>query len=394
MAGTWNDRLMERSIGYWQGWVDRESHQPQLAEAEPWHWLPCRGRIRSRIRCRGSLARDRSGLSLVELLVVVAIIGILAGLLLPAVQAARESARGTTCQHNLRQLAMAVLNYEGASRRLPAAAVVSEAFNPTTCTGCWNPWSEAGMSSFPPGTKHGTSWIFAVLPFLEQAAIFTTWNRDTNVLGNAALAQSDIPTLYCPSRRSRIRINRDDHRNLLDSSWRGGGTDYGGCYGRGDGFMNDTSYDHRFSDLDTPISGSSGKRHGMFMANSGRLLAAATDGLANTIMLGELQRLRPIAGTTAANTYNRTSHDGWAVGGVSTLFVTATDPGHSNPGGMNNLFFESPGSEHLGGCFFALADGSVQWIDEFIDAKDNNALFPLLGSIQDGAVAGLAAARR
>jgi hypothetical protein len=105
-----------------------------------------------------------------------------------------------------------------------------------------------------------------------------------------------------------------------------------------------------------------------------------------------LQRLRPIAGSSAANTYNRTSHDGWAVGGVSTLFVTATDPGHSNPGGMNNLFFESPGSEHLGGCFFALADGSVQWISEFIDAKDNNALFPLLGSIQDGAVAGLAAA--
>ena len=76
----------------------------------------------------------------------------------------------------------------------------------------------------------------------------------------------------------------------------------------------------------------------MFLSTRGRLLSAATDGLANTIMLGELQRLRPLAGGSgAANTYNRTSHDGWAAGGVATLFVTATDPGHGNPGGMNNL---------------------------------------------------------
>jgi hypothetical protein len=57
---------------------------------------------------------------------------------------------------------------------------------------------------------------------------------------------------------------------------------------------------------------------------------------------------------------------------------------------MNNLFFESPGSEHVGGCFFAMADGSVRWLGEFIDAKDNNSVFPRLGSCRDGAVANLA----
>jgi len=361
VVGTRTDRLTERSIGSGQGWIDVE--------------------------------RPRRGFSLVELLVVMAVIAILAGLLLPAVQAGREAARRTTCQNNLRQLAVAVLAYESGSRRLAAAAVVSEAISPATCTGCWNPWSEAQLTSFTPGTKQGSSWILSVLPFMEQTTLFNRWDRSTNVLGNAAVAQTDIPSLYCPTRRSGIRIDRDDHKNLVNTGWRGGGTDYGGCYGRGDGFVNDTADDHRFADTDTPISGSKGNRQGMFVPNAGRLLSAATDGLANTILLGELQRLRPLAGGTgAANTYSRTSQDGWAVGGVATLFVTATDPGHFNPGGMNNIFFESPGSDHAGGCFFAMADGSVQWLGEFVDAKDNNAIFPLLGSIRDGAVASLAMA--
>jgi len=96
--------------------------------------------------------------------------------------------------------------------------------------------------------------------------------------------------------------------------------------------------------------------------------------------------LRPIpGGTGAAQTYNRTSQDGWAVGGVATLFDLATDPHRSNPGGLNNLFFESPGSDHVGGAFFALGDGSVRFISEFVDARDNGAALPLLGSIRDGA---------
>jgi len=339
------------------------------------------------------MVSQRRGFSLVELLLVIAVIAILAGLLLPAIQAGRESARRVTCQHNLRQLAVAVLNYESGNRRLPAAAVVSEAISPTTCTGCWNPWAEAQLASFTPGTKHGSGWMLAVLPFMEQTPLFNRWDRTTNVLGNAAVAQTDIPSLYCPTRRSGIRIDRDDHKNLVQSNWRGGGTDYGGCYGRGDGFVNDTADDHRFADTDTPVVGSKGNRQGMFLPNSGRLLSAATDGLVSTILLGELQRLRPLAGGSgAASTYNRTSHDGWSAGGVGTLFVTATDPGHGNPGGLNNLFFESPGSDHAGGCFFAMADGSVQWLSEFIDAKDNNAVFPLLGSMRDGAVTSLAAA--
>jgi prepilin-type N-terminal cleavage/methylation domain-containing protein len=336
----------------------------------------------------------RRGFTLTELLVAIAIIGLLVGLLLPAVQSARESARRSHCQNNLKQVALGVLGYENANSRFPPAAIVSEGFNTATCAGCWNPWGEAQLTSVSPaGSKHGTSWILETLPFLDETAVFNSWDRQTNVLGNALIAQADIRLLYCPTRRSGIRTGRDDHRNLVATAWRGGGTDYGGCYGRLDGFLNATSEDHRFAHRGTAIPGSVGRRESVFLPNLGVATGAIRDGLSNTIMLGEMQRLRPITGaTSAADTHNRTSHDGWAAGGVATLFTTSTDPTHSNPGGMNNLFFESPGSDHPGGASFAMADGSVHWLDEFIDAKDNNAVFPLLGSMRDGQSASLALA--
>lgn len=342
-------------------------------------------------------ATGRGGFSLVELLTVVVVVALLAGIVVPAAQRAREAARRTVCQDNLRQLAAATLHHEVTRRVLPAATVVATASAPAACNGCYNPWGEARLdpSSFPPGSRHGTSWILPVLPFVDAAGIHDRWNRATNVLGNAEQARTTIPGLLCPSRRGGIRSDRHDHRNLPVVTWRGGGTDYGGCHGRIDGFMNDTADDRRFADVETPIAGSVGSRQGIFRPVVGTPLKDVEDGLAATIMLGELQRLRPVPGaTSAAATANRTSQDGWAVGGAATLFVTATDPGHGNPGGINNGFFESPGSEHHRGCFFAMADGSVRWLGGDVDAADNNGVFPRLGSIRDGRPAGLAAAQR
>ncbi len=345
----------------------------------------------------------RSAFTLIELMVVVAIVAVLVGLLLPAVHSARESARRVACSNNLKQLATAVLSYEAAHGRLPAAAKVTE--NTSGCLGCFDPWAEARLGSFPSGTKHGTSWMLEVLPLLEATAVFDAWDRSTNVLGNAEVAQTDIAGFYCPTRRAGLRADRGDHLNLVDASWRGGGTDYGGCYGRLDGFYNndaaaaDGKGNHRFCDMSastqTPnISGgvkhNSGLLDGLFRATDPRAAAAARDGLSNTVMLGEMQRLRPLPSASGAAAYNRRSFDGWAAGGVATLFVTTTDPGRGNSGGMNNGFFESPGSDHVGGAFFAMADGSVHFLSEFIDARDNQAVFPLLGSIRDGEIASLA----
>jgi hypothetical protein len=66
------------------------------------------------------------------------------------------------------------------------------------------------------------------------------------------------------------------------------------------------------------------------------------------------------------------------------MFATATDPDHSNPGGMNNQFFESPGSAHPSGAVFGMADGSIHFFNQSIDSSTNDSVFPLLGSMADG----------
>ena len=136
---------------------------------------------------------------------------------------------------------------------------------------------------------------------------------------------------------------------------------------------------------------------GVFYPNSHTTLTQITDGASRTIMVGELQRLHD-PGTVPPGenpTYygpSMTSNDGWAVGGVSCLFDCNTSPGvdkdqyfgydQGQPGGLNNQFFESPGSEHPGGANFAAVDGSVHFISENID----QVTLALLASMADGGV--------
>jgi prepilin-type N-terminal cleavage/methylation domain-containing protein len=331
---------------------------------------------------------NRYAFTLVELLVVIAIIGILISLLLPAVQSAREAAWRTQCGNHLKQIGLALHNYEQTYATFPPGCIVSTVAanaNAATCHECYDPWAEASNTAVS-ANQHGTSWMLSILPYLEQTNLWSQWSFQQAVINNAAVAGTNISTFYCPSRRTTLRIG--DATYMLSSAWSGGGTDYGGCFGRVDGWENTITYHHRF--VNNEELGPTRTFQGIFKPNRNTRIPDIRDGTSNTIMTGELQRLQPASGATGASIYDCTSYDGWALGGQATMFVTATDNGsggHSNPGGMNNGFFESPGSEHPGGAFFGFADGSVHFLSNTIDAIDNKtSLFPLLGSIADGQV--------
>jgi prepilin-type N-terminal cleavage/methylation domain-containing protein len=103
---------------------------------------------------RISHCNRRGGFTLVELLVVIAIIGTLVGLLLPAVQQARESARRTKCSNQIKEMSTAVLNYESVNKRLPHGAI---------------DWSRTGSGD---SYLAGWSWLYFILPFMEETALY------------------------------------------------------------------------------------------------------------------------------------------------------------------------------------------------------------------------------
>lgn len=133
-------------------------------------------------------ACPRRGFTLVELLVVIAIIGILIALLLPAVQAARESARRSNCTNNLKQIGLGLHNFESAYKKFPTGG---EGTDPVT-----------KGTQFDMNDLHST--LTYLLPFIEQQAVYQQMNmkytyRDTRWPGNQTAAKTDISTFICPS---------------------------------------------------------------------------------------------------------------------------------------------------------------------------------------------------
>ncbi|HXY37442.1 MAG TPA: DUF1559 domain-containing protein, partial [Planctomycetaceae bacterium] len=203
--------------------------------------------------------RSRRGFTIIELLVVVAIIAVLVSLLLPAVQSARESARRTQCKNNLHQLGLAAFNFEAATRNFPTSG---EGLDYTTATG--RP-DNGQAPPFP--TFSLQSFHTAIAPYAEEQVLTVQYNNnyaynDSRAPQNQTAATTVIPWFLCPS-NSLYQADPDGY----------GTTDY---------MVVD------FTDIDP----NTGVRNGLTTMN-GALIAGGgpisliSDGLSHTIMIGE-----------------------------------------------------------------------------------------------------------
>ena len=297
-----------------------------------------------------------SGISLIEVLVVITVIGILIALLLPAVQQSREAARRSKCQNNLRQIGLALHNYHETHSMFPPGAIAASPPRPFAI--CRSSHAEGGVDTWGEAQAgagmQGTSWMLHILPHADYGVLYADWNFDRDIVGNRKAAETDIPLFYCPSRRDSV-VNQ----GIMFGTWARGGNDYGGCNG-----WHNCGAHETWIVANQRRPGSECK--GVFRVNSNTQIDDIQDGTTNTLMLGELQRLDGGIDQT-------TSRDGWAVGGVATMFSSCSDRCE----GINADFFEEPGSAHEGGAHFSLADGSVRFLGESM----NLTVLRQLGSI-------------
>jgi prepilin-type processing-associated H-X9-DG protein/prepilin-type N-terminal cleavage/methylation domain-containing protein len=154
-------------------------------------------------RGRGHFAlwRRTTAFTLVELLVVVAIVGILIALLLPAVQQARETARRLQCANHLKQLALAAIGYEDVHKNLPPSGIVAD----TTRT--------YNKRTYPVFDQHSgamLSWAVVLLPFVEETSLYNEFNMSLNVLQQVGDPQAhSVPVYLCPSDAANGRYYAD-----------------------------------------------------------------------------------------------------------------------------------------------------------------------------------------
>lgn len=318
--------------------------------------------------------RSTTGFTLIELLVVIAIVGVLVALLLPAVQQAREAARRTQCSNNLKQIGLALHNYNDVHGVFPPGydLLLDKVANPS--------------EPEPIGRGHG--WASFLLPYLELRSIHELINFE----GPYAVPQSPseshanstaialvVAAYLCPSDGGGERIDV-----LLDESSAApklsmARANYVGVFGRGE------------------AAEFTGVGDGMFWANSSVRISSILDGASRTLAIGERSsnlgrttwlglplngRVRGIDPLTKTVSFEEAP--------VLVLGHTGGDP-NENPG--EPLTVHTPNdplahvddfwSFHRGGAHFLLADGSIRFVSNSIDSSVYAALATRAGGELD-----------
>ena len=333
--------------------------------------------LRKAWRMNAFSGRCRGGFTLVELLVVIAIIGVLVGLLLPAVQAAREASRRMSCGNNLKQVGLAMHNFESTRGYLPPWGFDFNA-NPRPA----NPLSSLSQS------KWGHSAMGMILPYMEQQNVVNALRMDCSAhdpinwppaWGTADAAKTTVKSYICPSTPPRTIDYNRHFATTLGLPDAGpfiiGATDYAPVRGTHNNFRtacapavpapsNECGALGMFGDMTPPGT-----------LNKGRArLAEIQDGTSNTILVAECAGRHQVY-TRGRNRVaaNAPGQSGWTLNAAYFDYNTKltvrgySSDGRTQDGGccvVNCVNREQLFSFHSGGVMHVRCDGSVQLLSE------------------------------
>ncbi|ADV61277.1 hypothetical protein Isop_0686 [Isosphaera pallida ATCC 43644] len=292
--------------------------------------------------------RNRHGFTLIELLVVIAIIAVLIALLLPAVQSAREAARRAQCTNNMKQLGLALHNYESANQMFPIGMYWA-----------WIP----GMPGWVT-TTHGP--LPATTQFLEQGVVFNAINFNHNMYepANNTVHGLGISTFWCPSDGPISRIRQNVVAPGVSMAY----SSYAGI--AGPWFVNTYSLVNPtvvHPDFARVIANG----RGIFFVHSTIRVSDITDGTSNTMGMGEHAH-SPLTENDQRDWF------WWTSGNYGDTMISTyhplnphrrVAPGTGNYTGLGaSAFISSASSMHPGGANFLFMDGSVRFLKDTINS--------------------------